>query len=462
MGKITVNQGNIRQEELRAVVETFLTERLDAKLEKLKDDDANHDEKRGELFQQHQFSTWIEVAAGRVSQIQAVTHSLKALHPDAKGSSFYCQPRSLNQHDVVGSHNLPDDFSLDVVGNAAALDVYKFLKLECEGRTLLELAQAGDADLLAVFSQNEAQARTWMTAFADLVNASGQMASHTQAKQVYWLTGEDPLNDADYHLLGPLYASSLAHQVFQIINEDRFGEATKEAREHRRAGKYHAQGYSDYPNMAVQKMGGTKPQNISQLNSERRGKNYLLASLPPVWKSSTFRAPLHTDSVFASFGSRELVRPVVKELSSFLVADPAKTMATRNRRDELTCELFDQLHHYAAELHTLEPGWSANPDCDLVYAEKLWLDPYRAQQDAVAADWKKLEWTQEVRHRFANWLNAQLRLKAKLPVGDMEHMHWLQAQANDEHLTRQLDENKRWLKRLEKELDTLQEELVDE
>lgn len=458
-----MNQGNVRREELRIIIERFLQERRDAKLEKLKDDDTKHDEKRDELFQQHQFSTWIEDAARRVSQIQAVTHSLKAIHPDAKGSSLYCQPRSLIQHEVVGSHNLPDDFSLDVVGNAAALDVYKFLKLECEGRTMLELAQEENVDFLAALSQDESQARLWMAAFAALVNASDRMASHTQAKQVFWLTGDDPLNDADYHLLGPLYASSLAHQVFQTINEDRFGEAAKEAREMRRAGKYHAQGYHDYPDMAVQKMGGTKPQNISQLNSERGGNNYLFASLPPLWKSSTIRPPLHTDSVFQSFGSRKEVRRVVNELGHFLAADPAKTMATRDRRDDLTGELLDQLHQYAAELHTLEPGWSASPGCDLVPAEKLWLDPRRAQQDPIfSADWKKREWTQEVRHRFANWLNAQLGKKAKLPVGDVEHAHWSHVQTSDEQLTRQLDENRHWLKQLEKELDTLQEELADE
>lgn len=448
---------------LRVTIDRFLQERRDAKLEELKNDDPKRDEKRDELFLRYQFSTWIEDAARRVSQIQAVTHSLKAIHPDAKGSNLYCQPQSLIQHDVVGSHNLPDDFSLDVVGNAAALDVYKFLKLEHEGRTLLELAQAEDDDLLATLSQDEAQARIWMAAFAGLVNAPDRMASHTQAKQIYWLAGDDPLNDADYQLLGPLYASSLAHQVFQTINEDRFGETAKEAREMRRAEKYHAQGYSDYPDMAVQKMGGTKPQNISQLNSERGGNNYLFASLPPLWKSSAIRAPLHTDSVFASFGSRKEVRYVVNELSRFLAADPAKTMATRNRRDDLTGELLDQLHQYAAELHTLEPGWSTNPDCDLVHAEKLWLDPRRAEQDPVfAADWKKLEWTQEVRHRFSNWINAQLGKKAKLPVGDVEHAHWSQVQASDEQLAGQLDENRRWLKQLEKELDTLQEELADE
>ena len=47
-----------------------------------------------------------------------------------------------------------------------------------------------------------------------------------------------------------------------------------------------------YASLAVQELGGTKPQNISQLNSERRGDNYLLASLPPVWKTVAVQ-PVH-------------------------------------------------------------------------------------------------------------------------------------------------------------------------
>src|SRR5256885_10965191 len=63
-------------------IATFIQERLKAKLDKLAEDDL----KRQELLAQHQRDTWMEDAARRVTQIQAVTHSLKPIHPDARGT----------------------------------------------------------------------------------------------------------------------------------------------------------------------------------------------------------------------------------------------------------------------------------------------------------------------------------------------------------------------------------------
>ena len=119
---------------LRAVIADFLKKRLDDKLEKIKDDDEAAPARRAELQQAFIPATWLEDAARRVGQIQAVTHSLKPIHPDAKGTNLYTPPQALAALPVVGSHCLGDDFAGDVVGNAAALDVYKFLKLEHQGR----------------------------------------------------------------------------------------------------------------------------------------------------------------------------------------------------------------------------------------------------------------------------------------------------------------------------------------
>ena len=143
-----------RQAELRLLISTFLSERLESKLEKLDPDDP----KRDELLQQFIPATWLEDAARRAGQIQAVTHSLKPVHPDAKGTNIYCPPSTLAAVKVVGSHCLGDNFAGDVVGNAAALDVHKFLKQAHAGRSLLELAVAGDADLAAALSEDPEKA----------------------------------------------------------------------------------------------------------------------------------------------------------------------------------------------------------------------------------------------------------------------------------------------------------------
>lgn len=407
---------------LREVILAFLGERLRSKLDKLKPDDPGRDG----LREQFQLGRWVGDAARRVSQLQVVTHSLKATHPDAKGTNLYRPPDTLPDHPVIGSHALSNDFDADVVGNAAALDVYKFLKLEHEGKSLLQRALEDDHELAEGLGDDVAQVREWMRAFASITESRGSDTSHTRAKQVYWLTGADPTDDADFHLLAPLYATSLTHKIFQTINDDRFSDQSKTARKARRDGLPSEIGYRDYPHLAVQKLGGTKPQNISQLNSERGGKNYLLASLPPNWASRDIRPPFHTDSVFARFGRRTDVLWGVNGLRRLLESDPNPNLQTRQRRDEYVVSIIDELILFVGEFRALEPGWSADPACRLVDAEALWLDAGRADLDPeFAARRERGDWTQEVSHRFGNWLNDRKQLGGRLPMGDPEHQHWM-------------------------------------
>ncbi|MFM2067098.1 MAG: hypothetical protein RLZZ584_2007 [Pseudomonadota bacterium] len=415
-----------RVAELRALIADFLKKRLDDKLDKIKDDAEDAASRRADLLAQYQPSTWLEDAAQRVAQIQVVTHTLKPIHPDSKGSSLYSPPDLLPALPVVASHVLGADFAGDVVGNAAALDVYKLLKLGHQGHSLLALMQAKDADLAAAFSSEPDQAQRWMEAFAGIVQPRGRVASHTHAKQIYWLAADklDPHDDASFHLLAPLYASSLAHRVFLTVNEHRFGDGVKEARQARREGAHSDVVLHDYPQMAIQKLGGTKPQNISQLNSERRGENILLASLPPVWLSAEVAPLLNTDSMFRRYERRPETRRLVRTLLDFLKSDPAPTVETRQQRTELVDALIDELLQFAAELRSsLPPGWSQHPECDLGAAERHWLDPEGVAAACEAGGLARpVDSAERISHGFANWLNAQLR--DPLPMGDPEATEW--------------------------------------
>ncbi|GAA0558182.1 type I-F CRISPR-associated protein Csy1 [Halomonas salifodinae] len=440
-------------QKLRVVIETFLQERFDTKAEKLTEDDP----KREALAEQFAFEAWLDNAARRVSQLQVVTHSLKPIHPDAKGTNLYVPPETLPKHDLVGSHALPEAFQADVVGNAAALDVYKFLKLEHDGKSLLERVLEEDAELSSALSEDPAQAREWMRAFAAITEPRGEAASHANAKQLYWLAeGDDPTNDRAYHLLAPLYATSLTHRVFQTINEDRFGEPAKLAREARRKNLASKTGYRDYPNLAVQKLGGSNKQNLGQLNLERNGNNYLLASLPPNWVSREVRVPLGTDSVFPRFGRRREVRQLVDDLRRFLETNPDPTYETRDLRDDLNAALMDELMVFSMEFHRLPPGWSDDPKCRLAIEEVYWLDPGRAELDEDFRQARQeVDWPGELRKRFANWLNQ--RLDRKLPMGDTEHRHWDKTLERDPSFQRWLERDRRWMESLERELDDWQE-----
>lgn len=105
----------------REAIDRFLKERLDKKLEALTGPDKEDD--RQKAIDGFKRSTWLEDAARRVKQLKVVTHSLKPIHPDAKGTTLNVNPVDLPSLDEVGSHVLRTGYELDVVGNAAALDV---------------------------------------------------------------------------------------------------------------------------------------------------------------------------------------------------------------------------------------------------------------------------------------------------------------------------------------------------
>ena len=409
----------------RAAIAAFLQERLQARLDKLQPDDPQRAEVRASFAPDE----WLASAAKRVAQIQAVTHSLKPIHPDARGTNLYVEPVKLATLAELGSHALQEDFESDVVGNAAALDVYKFLKLEANSRSLLTALLAQDADALAALHSDPAQAQTLRDAFVSLTQPrAGGPSSHTLAKQLYWLTGSDACADGDYALLAPLYATSLAHAVHAQLQQDRFGEVNKAARQARKERKAHDGVLHDYPGLAVQNLGGTKPQNISQLNSERRGMNYLLSSLPPQWRINEQRLPVQAESVFERlFNVRPEVRRALKALRQLLESDPAANQATRLQRDDWVAALVDEMVALAAELEQAQPpGWTLEPRfADLNRDEQLWLDPLRAElpdEAEFAEDWLAMDWPEAIGKRFGNWLNA--RLQGKLQFGDIEFRAW--------------------------------------
>jgi len=405
----------ITTKDIREAFQSFLRERLQPKLDKLKE---GEDEKRQKLIEEHEPRNWIGDAARRVTQIRRVTHAIKYSHPDARGSSLFSRGNPAAGKTLVGTHILAEPVA-DVVGNAAALDVYKFLRQGINGTTLLDLAQAGSDALLEAFGGDD-DARDWMKAFAGIDNLGEAPASHKLAKQTYW-----PVDENAYHLLAPLFPSSLAQYQYERIHHYRFSEETKAAREAQGKKAPHAHGYREYPNLAIVKFGGTKPQNISQLNSERHGEAWLLPSLPPEWKSTGLKPPCHVETVFGRWimGFRAIREPV-QILGKFLRKTDHNNKAIRNTRAELTRQIIDEVLMLAVRIQQLPSGWSADPECRLSRAEKAWLDPGRADEGSdFAVAHAAADWRDTVTDSFARWLNQQLN-SDKTPMANAEREHW--------------------------------------
>lgn len=422
-----------RTRKFRQAIGDFIEARKEEKLKGKDDPDK---------AAKYEYATWLADAARRADQIQLATHVAKATHTDARGSSLRVQPAQLTQHPDVGSHMLQQECPDDVVGNAAALDVYKLLKVEVEDKPLLHWLQVEDADLLAALSTSTTEAQELAVAFSAVLGSQEPRKSHSLAKQLYWLAGDEPAEDTDFHLLQPMFASSLAQVVHEDLQRARFSDTNKAARKGWRDKKPCADSYIDYRGLVIRKLGGTKPQNVSQLNSERGGINYLLPSLPPTaWQPQKNRSLLYRDSVFGpAFFYFGAVREHVRALIEFLKSEPPANLDTRNRRKALEKAIGQELAVFGASIRGAQPpGWSRDPACELVHCEQLWLDPERTQlpvrrdpehpewadeDEAFNADYERGEWADEVATRFGNWLNHRLRKAGLRNLSLTERNHW--------------------------------------
>lgn len=438
---------SIRSQAMRLVLEEHVLHRKEKALAKWEGKtDSTAKNKIKEISDKYCLDLMIEKGAAGSSQIAAATHIAKATHPDLQvkeTTNVNIDPAGLPQHSDVGSHLLPAGQSLaDTTGNGAfvtaAYELYLLLDQTFEGESFGSWLQQHDQDATNAFAPelaDESSTKKLVETCVKLLDSkAAKLASHTKAKQLYGSVTGEPGNDAGYHLLQPLFASSLAHAVHQSINDARFGEANKLARQAKRDGKAHAEIYRDYRSLVVRKLGGTKPQNISQLNSERGGVNYLLASLPPAWDQNRPRHFLFIDSALPRFARYDGVQDLLVALVTLLKSNPDPTMDTRKKRERIERLLGESLAAFGATVQVqFEPGWTRDPDCCLPDCEKLWLDSERvnlapreehqAEDQAFAAAYEHKDWADQVAHRFGNWINKHLT-DNDLPVGDAEHAHW--------------------------------------
>ncbi len=373
-------------------------------------------------------ANWLNNAAPLAKQLQMVTHAIKFTHSDitTKNSCSFYSPSGATQPDGMLNGQLLCTASLanpmrDLAGNAAVMNVANFLQIGHEGKTLLEYIEQDDSSPLRPFAQDEKQLTEWLEAFRQVLTGN-ELSSHKLAKQLYF-----PVADGQYHLLAPLYSSSLAHALNSRIAATRYPDEVKLVRKAKREGRFNAVPLVDYPGTAVRTHGGNKPQNVSQLNSSQGGKSFLLSCAPPSWEAMS-NPPLGVKSVFSRnhFGFR--VRKEVWALQEYLLkqVDKDSTKPIRDQRAERVDGILDQLVQYAAEIQNLagHVGWSALPGCKLSRAEQLWLDPQRGELDeAFAAELKNNDWQAVIAGQFARWFNSRLKHE-KLTMGDAEHAEW--------------------------------------
>lgn len=232
---------------------------------------------------------WLPNAAKRAGQISMSTHPCTFSHPSArKNKNGYVTPvmADVKQRNdgYLCSGNV--EAEVDALGNAAALDVYKFLTLPMDdGLTLIEHIQNESEIAKKVLNIKTEKYEVLRRGFLEMINSAEEMVTSSKIKQVYF-----PVDDG-YHLLSLLTNSGIVYQMRQHIDRLRFGEETKTLRELKYENRPSDKAFMEIYDITTIGYGGTKPQNISVLNNQNGGKAHMLMSMPPVIKNRDVRFP---------------------------------------------------------------------------------------------------------------------------------------------------------------------------
>jgi CRISPR-associated protein Csy1 len=232
-----------------------------------------------ECVEHFSLNEWLPNAAKRAGQISMASHPCTFSHPSARKNkngyvSSVMAQSELAMDGYFRTGNVGVD--IDALGNAAALDVYKFLTLKLsDGQSLLVHIKQETELSKNLLQINNSSYQELREGFLEMVGSSGEGVTSSKIKQIFF-----PV-DKDYHQLSLLSNSGLVYLLRSRIDGIRFSDKTKELRDQKRKNEFSEQVFSEIYNLTTIGYGGTKPQNISVMNSQNGGKAHLLQSLPP-------------------------------------------------------------------------------------------------------------------------------------------------------------------------------------
>lgn len=378
---------------VRDAISIFLKIRLEEKLKPVSDP-----VRREALIEKHRPANWIPTAAKNAAALTLVTHSPKFIHPSSSATAIRYLPSSSLPDGLVGTEiqGMPDD----VVGNAAYLGSFAFLKVCYQGESILSRLLRDDAETIAALAVDSSLAANLAKQFKQIAISDKPPTTDELAKQIYFPV---PETEDDYHLLTNQYPSSLAHGFYKTISDDKFSEKTKELRKTPVAEISAPASYREYSNLAKTGFGGSKPQNITQLNSERGGNAFLLSSQPPVWSKDLLRLSPTTTTIFArNLQGNIVIKSELRSLAEYLRKYHAKNEEYREAVEAQILVIADSILDLVDLMGELPPGWT--DAYSLITEEKDWLDPFRSGLETAATSDPVF-----LGKRFGNWLLAALK-----------------------------------------------------
>ncbi|EGR3920090.1 type I-F CRISPR-associated protein Csy1 [Vibrio cholerae] len=371
---------------LDPAIAAFFAERKEAWLKKnisAAMSDAEVLEKQQECEQNFLLDNWLPDAAKRAGQISVASHPCTFSHPSArKNKNGYVSSIIAKNKPRIDGFLRSGNVSVepDALGNAAALDVYKFLSLEMSDQRSLLVHIEQESELARqLLDIPSCEYQALRDGFLKMVDSDQASVSSSKIKQVYF-----PIADGEYHLLSLLTHSGHLFELRKRLDALRFGDAVKEARECKKTNHFHPAGYQEIFGLTTIGFGGTKPQNISVLNNQNAGKAHLLASIPPELTPRDIRLP-RTDFFKESFNAWQ-AKEVLESLHRLFLTD-YNNINLRDGRDYRIQQYVDLVIEKMWQVRLFLEAYSGELSSVLPLEQKIWLYPEFAEQRHQEDEW---------------------------------------------------------------------------
>ncbi|EGR5063316.1 type I-F CRISPR-associated protein Csy1 [Vibrio cholerae] len=371
---------------LDPAIAAFFAERKEAWLKKnisAAMSDTEVLEKQQECEQNFLLDNWLPDAAKRAGQISVASHPCTFSHPSArKNKNGYVSSIIAKNKPRIDGFLRSGNVSVepDALGNAAALDVYKFLSLEMSDQRSLLVHIEQESELARqLLDIPSCEYQVLRDGFLKMVDSDQASVSSSKIKQVYF-----PIADGEYHLLSLLTHSGHLFELRKRLDALRFGDAVKEARECKKTNHFHPAGYQEIFGLTTIGFGGTKPQNISVLNNQNAGKAHLLASMPPELTPRDIRLP-RTDFFTESFTAWQ-AKEVLDALHRLFLTD-YNNINLRDGRDYRIQQYVDLVIEKMWQVRLFLEAYSGELSSALPLEQKIWLYPEFAEQRHQEDEW---------------------------------------------------------------------------
>lgn len=291
--------------------------------------------------------------AENASKLQQISHSAKYIHSDTKTSNVI-----LAQNQKKGLLlETTDTKNLDVCGNAAFLNGYKFLSLkDTNGKKLQQYIEEDDYTPFNFIECSPDVKRQWYELFKQIKHFDEHKVVDKFAKQILF-----PLGNNNYITLVPLFPTALYNDLYSYISNIKHGEVCREARTKKRNNQPSDDPCMDIYNLAVIKIGGSNPQNISSFNSQRAGQVFLLDSAAPKLRFKSIYIRKAIKNIFEHRYMDLVVKGTVKSLNEFneKIGTYKKNYSIRQAQKHFIGKAYHDVCNYLEYIRSQqEEGWT--------------------------------------------------------------------------------------------------------